>query len=399
MKILFCSLPAHDHLLGQVPVADAAKRAGHDVAFAVTERFGPTVTELGFTHFSAGPDWVPDVIENIEGDVLPDEMADFTEMFMAELFCGQAAVDMGHDVAKAIESWTPDLVVRENGEFGSYLAAEKANLPHVAVGVLDFNGLFLGKGVTAALSRRREEFGLPPDPDGDRMYAYGHINLLAPDIAPEELDIPNTCTVRVDGVRPGDVLPDWTGELVDGNRPLVYASFGTAASTIPSYGPPLQTVVTGFGAVDANVIVSTGTGLDWHGQSILGDVEVPPNVHIADWVPQALLMRSVDLVLTHGGPSTARHAVVNGVPAVVIPLLFDAFEIADRFVQNGIGVQLDWTTLTPEDVATAVTTVLQDPKYRHAARRLQARALTVPPIDDTSVRFLEKIYAESSPPK
>jgi UDP:flavonoid glycosyltransferase YjiC (YdhE family) len=393
MRLLFCSLPAHDHVLELIPVAEAAKHRGHDVAIAVSGRFGPTIEALGLEHITAGPDWIGAVIDSLDGDVLPDEMEDFTQFFMAELFCGDPAAEMGDDVAQVIEDWNPDIVLRDTGELGGFLAAERAGLPHVTVGVLDFNGMMLGKDVVAALDRRREEFGLPPDPDGRRQYAYGHINLLAPDFAPEELELPNVFTVRVDGVRRGDVLPAWVGELVDDTRPLIYASFGTAASTIPSYGPPLAKVIAGMGDVDANVIVSTGKGLDWHGEEIIGGIRVPANVRVVEWVPQALLMRSIDMLLTHAGPATARQAIVNGVPVVAIPLLFDAFEIANRFEQHGMGVQLDWTSFAPEDVATAATAVLNDPKYKRAARRLQARTLTVPPIDDAAIKFLERIHA------
>lgn len=397
MRLLFCSLPAHDHLLELVPVAEAARVRGHDVAIAVSDRFARIVTELGFEHVPAGPDWIGAVIDGLPDDVAPENMDDLTQFFLAEMFCGEPAVAMGRDVAAAIQTWRPDLVVRDTGELGGYLAAEQAGLPHATVGVLDFNGMMLGKGVVAALDERREQFGLPPDPDGGRQYAYGHLNMLAPDIAPEELNLPNVQTVRVDGVRRGDVLPDWIGELATASRPLVYASFGTAASTIASYGPPLTTVIAGMGQVDATVIVSTGKGLDWHGKDIVEGIRIPDNVHVVEWVPQALLMRSVDLLLTHAGPATARQAVVNGVPVVAVPLLFDAFEIADRFVTHGTAIKLDWTTLTPQDVVTAVTTVLEDPTYRRAARRLQVRALSVPPIDDAAVDFLERIVTRVAP--
>lgn len=396
MRILVCSLPAHDHLLELLPVAEAAKRCGHDVAIATSGRFAATVEALGLEHIAAGSDWAGGFIESVEGDVLPGEMADFTEDFMADLFCGDPAVAMGNDVMTVIEDWKPDIVLRDTGELGGYLAAERAGLPHVTVGVLDFNGLFLGPSVVAALDRRRRQFGLAPDPDGRRQFAHGHINMLAPDFVPEELQLPNVCTVRVDGVRPGEVLPAWIGELAEDDRPLIYASFGTAASSIPAFGPPLAKMIAGLGGVDANVIVSTGKGLDWHGEDILRGTAVPDNVHVVEWVPQALLMRCVDMLVTHAGPATARQAIVNGLPVVAMPLLFDAFELANRFEQHGMGVQLDWTQCTPEDIATAVTTVLNDPKYKRAARRLQRRAITEPPIDDAAIKFLERIQAEGT---
>ncbi|MFI0469624.1 glycosyltransferase [Saccharopolyspora sp. 5N102] len=396
MRLLVCSLPAHDHLLELLPVAEAAKRCGHEVAIAVSGRFAATVEARGLEHITAGPDWVGAFIDGLEGDVLPEEMEDFTQDFMANLFCGEPALAMGGDVAKAIESWNPALVIRDTGELGGYLAAERAGLPHVTVGVLDFNGMMLGSGIVAALDRRRQQFGLPPDPSGLRQFAYGHINMLAPDFAPEELELPNVFTARVDGVQRGDVLPAWIGELADDERPLVYASFGTAAATIPSCGPPLVRLITGMGEVDANVIVSTGKGLDWHGEEIVRGLAIPDNVHVVEWVPQALLMRCIDMLVTHAGPATARQAIVNGVPVVAIPLLFDAFEISTRFEQHGMGVQLDWTSFTPEEVATAANKVLNDPKYKVAARRLQRRVLVEPPIDDAAIEFLERVHRENA---
>ncbi|MEL7372601.1 MAG: glycosyltransferase, partial [Myxococcota bacterium] len=391
MKLLFSSLPAHDHLLEMLPVAAAAKREGHEVAFAVTTRFAEVVRGAGFEHFAAGEDWVRAAIDDLEGDVLPEEMEEFTQRFMADMFCGPAALAMAKQVNTIIDRWQPDVVLRDTGEMGGLLAAERAKLPHVTVGVLDFNGMFLGKGVVAALDERRRDYGLEPDPEGLRQYAYGHINMLCPDFAPEELELPNVYSVRVDGVLPGDTLPEWMGNLADADKPLVYASFGTAASTIPGFGPALRNVINGLGAVDANAIVSVGKGLDWNGEPILDEAAVPKNVKVVDWVPQALLLRSVDVLLTHAGPATARQGIVNGLPMVAVPLLFDAFEISNRLCKHGLAQQIDWTKLTAEQVTESVKEVLTNPSYRRQARKLQRKALTVPPIDNASVRFIERI--------
>lgn len=396
MRLLFSSLPAHDHLLELLPIAEAAKREGHEVAIAVNARFEAFVREARFHHFAAGPDWVPAAIDEIEGEVLPDAMEEFTERFMADMFCGPAALAMAEDVSGIIDHWKPDAVLRDTGEMGGLLAAERAKLPHITVGVLDFNGMFLGKGVVTALDQRRRDFGLGPDPEGLRQFAFGHLNMLCPEFAPEELDLPNVVSVRVDGVRPGDRLPTWIGELANDERPLVYASFGTAASTIPGFGAALREVIDGLGTVDAHAIVSIGKGLDWNGKPIVDHSHVPGNVRIVEWVPQALLMRSIDLLLTHAGPATTRQGIVCGVPFVAVPLLFDAFEIANRLCHHGLGTQLDWTKLSAAQVRVAVNEVLSNPNYRRKARKLQRKALTVPPIDNDAIRVIERIIAGAS---
>ena len=394
MKILISCPPAHDHLLALLPVAEAAKREGHDVAIAVLARFAEVVTDAGLKHFPAGEDWIPDAIDNHTDDILPEKMEQFTQDFMAEMLCGPAAIAMAENVSEIMDNWKPDIVLRDSSDMGGLLAAERAKLPHISVGVLDFNWMFLGERIVQALNKRRVEYGLVEDPNGMRQYAFGHINMMCPEFAPEELTLPNTFSVRVDGVRPGDTLPDWITNLAAAEKPLIYASFGTAASTIPGFGPALRQVVDGLGSVEANSIVSVGKSLNWNGKPVIDERDIPKNVHIVDWAPQALLMRNVDLLITHGGPSTSRQGIVCGVPIIAIPLLFDGFEIANRLCDYGLAKQLDWTKLNASQVCKTVNEVLENPKYRRFARKLQRKALAVPSIDNDAVRFIENVEAK-----
>ncbi|MGJ8629144.1 MAG: glycosyltransferase [Sulfitobacter sp.] len=395
MKILISCPPAHDHLLGLLPIAEAAKREGHDVAIAVLDRFEEVVTGAGIKHFAAGEDWIPEAIDDHADDVLPEKMEEFTQEFMAEMLCGPPAISMAKDVVAIIDSWQPDIVMRDSGDMGGLLAAERANLPHISIGVLDFNGMFLGERIVEALNERRLEFGLPDDAEGTRQFAFGHLNMMCPTFAPEELELPNVFSVRVDGVGPGDTMPDWIANMADADKPLIYASFGTAASTIPGFGPALRRVVDGLGALDANSIVSVGKSLNWNGKQVIDEQDIPKNVHVVDWAPQALLMRNVDLLVTHGGPSTTRQGIVCGVPMIAVPLLFDGFEIANRLCEKGLATQLDWTKLSSSQVTDTVNDVLGNPKYRRQARKLQRQALAVPPIDNDAVRFIESVAAKA----
>lgn len=255
--------------------------------------------------------------------------------------------------------------------------------------------MFLGKRVVEALNTRRIEYGLPDDNEGNRQFAYGHINMMCPSFAPEELELPNVFSVRVDGVGAGDTLPDWIAKYADNDKPLIYASFGTAAATIPGFGPALRRVVDGLGAINANAIVSVGKSLNWNGKPVIDGKDIPENVRVVDWAPQALLMRNIDLLITHGGPSTTRQGIVCGVPMIAVPLLFDGFDIAERLCEKGMALQLDWTSLTSADVSNTVEEVLGDPKYRRNARRLQRDALTVPPTENDAVRFIENVAARA----
>ena len=55
----------------------------------------------------------------------------------------------------------------------------------------------------------------------------------------------------------------------------------------------------------------------------LGDV--PPSVHLERFVDQAAVLRSVDLVVHHGGSGTMLGAAAHGRPQLVLPLGADQF--------------------------------------------------------------------------
>lgn len=67
------------------------------------------------------------------------------------------------------------------------------------------------------------------------------------------------------------------------------------------------------------------------------------------------------LFLTHGGLFSQQEALHGGVPTVGIPFFGDQ-PYNMKFSENrGIGVKLDFSTLSEESVATALNTVLSNP--------------------------------------
>ena len=55
MRMLFSTVPAHGHLLPLLPLADAAKRAGHDVVVATGREGVIEAVRRGFTALDVGP--------------------------------------------------------------------------------------------------------------------------------------------------------------------------------------------------------------------------------------------------------------------------------------------------------------------------------------------------------
>jgi UDP:flavonoid glycosyltransferase YjiC (YdhE family) len=76
-------------------------------------------------------------------------------------------------------------------------------------------------------------------------------------------------------------------------------------------------------------------------------------------------------VLTHGGHGTVIKALTAGVPLVVAPLGRDQPDNAARVVHAGAGLRLSKKAGVPA-LRDAIGRVLDEPRYRAAARRMAA---------------------------
>ncbi len=56
------------------------------------------------------------------------------------------------------------------------------------------------------------------------------------------------------------------------------------------------------------------------------------------------------------------EAVYHGVPMVAVPLFGDQYDNAQRLVSRGMAVKVDIATLTSDELAQAIRTVLTDPR-------------------------------------
>jgi MGT family glycosyltransferase len=100
-------------------------------------------------------------------------------------------------------------------------------------------------------------------------------------------------------------------------------------------------------------------------------VHAPPNVLVAERVPQLALMNHVDAVISHGGHNTVCEALAHGLPLVVTPIRDDQPIIAQQVVSAGAGVRLKYTRVRAGEIRTALDSVLHTPDYAANARRVQ----------------------------
>ncbi|WIV58568.1 glycosyltransferase [Amycolatopsis nalaikhensis] len=373
MRLLFTSLGSFGHAFPLVPLAVAARDAGHDVVFATSEDFLPQLRKAGLETAAAGlgirdafgrafAESGPPGPRRPPGEVPPEVLTPI----VAKVFGEVMPERFGADLPPVFARFRPDLVVSESGNWGGVFAALQAGLPAVSHG---FGRVSTGDPMVTrireAIREHGASLGISVDEDLD---AGSYL-----DICPESVQDPDFLarTPRrvplrpVGWSEPGELPPG----VLDRSRPLVYLTLGTAMGHAGVFGA----AITGLSGLDVDVLVATGPTVD---PATLG--EVPPNVRLEAWVPQAALLPHVDLVVHHGGSGTTLGAFGAGLPQLLLPQGADQFSNADAVRAAGVGDRLLGTEVTAEAVATQARHLLTDTAVRDAARALAAEVAAMP---------------------
>jgi len=162
-------------------------------------------------------------------------------------------------------------------------------------------------------------------------------------------------------------LPDWwPGD----ERPLVYVTFGSVAAQVPPAVAVYRKALEAVADVEARVLLTVGVGAEVE----LG--QVPPNVRVERWVPQADVLPHASIVVGHGGAGTTLGALAAGVPLVIVPLFADQDWNAVQTARAGAGV-----VASLDGIRGALDTVTADGSYTNAARAIAGEMRRLPPVD------------------
>ncbi|MGW3616603.1 glycosyltransferase [Micromonospora arida] len=314
MRVLFASLASVGHTYPLIPLAIAAREAGHEV------------------HFAAGPEVHAPLVANGLRPFRPGDA--FYEVY-------------AEDLAPELARLRPDLVVHEWGLPGAAVAAHRAGIPGLWHGFgrmfPEGIGLELPTGIAEVVGRPHLDIWPPSLQDKDFLATERRIELR-----PVAFSTPAP-------------LPERVSRRT--SRPLIYLTLGTA------FGTPelLRTAIAGLAALGAEVVVAAGrVPVEQLG-------EIPDHVSVHQWVSQAELLPLVDLVVHHGGSGTTLGALAAGVPQLLLPQGADQFANADTLAAAGVAVRL----LPGEADAVAIAEQAHGllPQRGNAEQRDAARAV------------------------
>lgn len=383
MRVVLSCLPYYSHLAPVVlPVARHLRRAGHAVAVASAPAMAEPILRAGIEHLPlphvltleelladkdfAGSPGMPEA-----EDQTPEQLAAARSRpgRLTLLRAGSLAGTFARDLIAAAQSWRPDVIVRENNEFGGYLAAEALGLPRATLDVSPLNANHL-PFVHDSLNGERAALGLEPVAD-----AYHPARGLLAGLAPREF-YPESMPARPDHVYRSDVdggrLAAEFAELPD-DRPLVLGGLGTVAATVVPQTEELYTaMVAALGELPCTALVSVGEqARDWSGPR-------PANVRLMSFVPLSLLLGRAELCVSHAGFGGVALALTAGAPMVNVPMFGDQPPTSVRVEELGLGLHVEPTAATAEALTEACGKVLADRTFAHRAAAMARKMAALP---------------------
>ncbi|XP_041804344.1 UDP-glucuronosyltransferase 1A1-like [Chelmon rostratus] len=112
---------------------------------------------------------------------------------------------------------------------------------------------------------------------------------------------------------------------------------------------------------------------------------VPENVKMMEWVPQNDLLAhpGARAFITHAGSHGLFEGLCHAVPMVMVPVAGDQPDNARRMARNGVGVVLDITLMTTENLLQGLKDVISDTRYKENMQKLSAlhKDRPVDPLD------------------
>ena len=382
MRFVFAALDNFGHVYPVVPLALAARDAGHDVLFATGSQLAPRLERAGLRTAAVLPDALWGEAKLLERqpelrDVPPQDKPRLAYGMFGDILAEAAA----RDLLPVLRSERPDAVVFESYALGAGLAAALHGVPRV---VHSLNQPWPPPMVASlrdgAVWSRVGGRGEPPDVFDGEVYVE-----IRPPLLRDAPPPPSAAVVEVAPVpwSEGGELPSWVPGSRD--RRLAYLTLGTVV-----FGnvAALRAAATGLASLDLDVLVTVGPAGDPAAVDGLGE-----RVRAERFVAQDEVLRHADVVVSHCGSGTMLGALTHGVPHLALPQGADQFYNAEQLAGSGAGLSLMPDEITEDAVADAVRRLLDEPSF--AARTVRARdeIAAMPTPADAITALVEAVSA------
>ena len=144
-------------------------------------------------------------------------------------------------------------------------------------------------------------------------------------------------------------LPDSVRDIPR-DKPLVYFAMGS--SGLPWV---VADILKSFADKPYRVVAPVKSLIDK-----LGDIAIPPNVIVTDWLPALEVNRLADIAVIHGGIGTVMTAALAGRPVVGVGMQPEQVANLSCLVRKGMAIRVDKSKQVGVEVQTALAHLLRD---------------------------------------
>ena len=353
------------NLVPTLGIARTLVAAGHDVRMighaSIQERCGDQGTR--FTPFTPAADWDPlQVPANFE-----EEMA-----MIRERLCFNPAI--ASDVLAELDRERADVLIVDCMLFTALSAAESSGIPTATLVHTPYSVFREGPLVDMfavglePLNQHRAGLGLAPAARLVDLHDNSEVAIVASpkEFEPESPDAPNVYRMGPVLDAPALQRTDEVADLGAGSAPLVLVSLSTAEQDQIGL---LQSIADAVAGLPLRAIVTTGPAVE------PAAISAGANTQVVQYLPHSKVLPSASLVITHAGLGTVMASLGHGVPLVCVPMGRDQFFNAERVAALGAGMMLP-PGADAAAIAGAAQTVLDDDRFRDAARQMAATIAT-----------------------
>ncbi|MBN1313437.1 MAG: hypothetical protein JXB30_18665 [Anaerolineae bacterium] len=343
-----------------VAIAQAADRAGHEVAFCASGYLETSLSQRGYRVYPAPPVTVfglPARITQVLGLRSQEASArirsslSVSNWWMAMVLSGMARVDYLRRLVQAEMEALGDFgadVLLTDGDPGAYLLAVVTGLPLastyanvVTLGIDSWSWRLMRRATTSTLAYYGQPFHAP-----DKLYFDASILKIIPSIPELDGTDPDRSDIRYVGHLLSDIdiedPGDWQPEP---DQPYVFVYVGTGTIGLDKLEKVLSQVFPAGGELRCLV------GVRGIRQSYrLNDVEFRP------YFPAEVVLAQCEWTLCHGGQNTVIRSLRQDVPLILFPgPVFERRFNARKTWEAGAAVLGELNQFTPVWIEQAMT--------------------------------------------
>ncbi|NP_001310065.1 uncharacterized UDP-glucosyltransferase YjiC-like [Tetranychus urticae] len=433
LKILLSAMSGQGHVNAILGLAAILKQHNHELIFALSPAWESSIKSRGYQFESLqfdqvedetkGEDKAPnesflDFIKN-QLEILRKEPMEGLEYFddekLISSYAGWSTEMLACDkpIEKAIDSIKPDLIIVD---FAVRLPCLiKTKVPWIQLWSCNPVAIYKdlcppeGSGLSVyspkekwtqfrklysiKYKRLREKFnqfmiksGVEPYGDYDSLYLHEspYMNIYN---YPEALDYTDVAPrpdkwYRMDAVirEPDDKEPFKVPEnLINKPGKLIYFSLGSMGSVDLDL---MKRVIGCLAKSPHRFIVSKGPH---HKQ-----IDLPDNMWGDRYVNQIGILPHVDLVITHGGNNTLTESLYFAKPMIVMPLIYDQHDNAQRIVDKKLGIRIPTYKFADDQLLNAIEELINDESLHEKLKKI-SNEMRNTKINETVVKLIEQV--------